>query len=288
MLKNLDTRMNGIGAFPLNTLLPLAEKHGFDSIAFPMWELKTVEQAKEATRKLADISLEWGMMHMDIDIMRECPDEVFDSDLERVKGQMDRAQAAGVTMYYNHVWPGSNERDWDANFEWCVNRITRVYQAAADHGLKIGLEFLGPKPLHDSFKYPFIRNLKDILSLADTVSSEVGVLLDTYHWYTSGTTLEELDLLGSGDRVVGMHLNDGWKGRSRDEQQDLERELPLKTGVIDSVAVIKKMKELGYKRTVTVEPFEPAATRLKAMPLDDALKTVADSMKKVFSLAGVA
>ena len=25
MLKNLDTRMSGIGAFPLNTLLPLAD-----------------------------------------------------------------------------------------------------------------------------------------------------------------------------------------------------------------------------------------------------------------------
>ena len=40
-----------------------------------------------------------------------------------------------------------------------------------------------------------------------------------------------------------------------EDQEDLERELPLVTGVIDSVSVIRTMKELGYKGPVTVEPL---------------------------------
>jgi sugar phosphate isomerase/epimerase len=99
--------------------------------------------------------------------------------------------------------------------------------------------------------------------------------------------MEDLRLIGSGDRIVGVHLNDGQKGRTRDEQQDLERELPLATGIIDSVSVVKTLSELGYDGPLTVEPFEPAASRLRAMPLQDALRTVSESAEKVLTLAGV-
>ena len=44
---------------------------------------------------------------------------------------------------------------------------------------------------------------------------------------------------------------------------------------------------MGFNGPVTVEPFEPAATRLQNMPLDDACKEVVDSIKKVFNLAQI-
>ena len=99
--------------------------------------------------------------------------------------------------------------------------------------------------------------------------------------------MEDLKLIGSGDRVAGVHVNDAKKGRSRDEQQDMERELPLATGIIDSVSVVKTLSGLGYDGPVTVEPFEPAAGRLQSMPLDEALRTVAESAHEVLILAGV-
>ena len=287
MLNNIDTTQAGIGRVPLATLLPLARTCGFDSVAFPLWEIGTSAQAKEASARVADHGLQWGLMPMDIDILRECPAEVYAADLEQLQRQMDLAQIAGVTRYYNHVWPGSNERSWDANFAWCVERFGPVYEAAQARGIRSGLEFLGPKPLHDSFRYPFIRSLQDILALADAISPEVGVQFDTFHWYTSDSTVEDIALLGSGNRVVGVHLNDGWKDRSRDEQEDLERELPLATGVIDSVAAVRALHRLGYDGPAWVEPFEPAATRLQAMPPEQALQTVSDAALEVFRRAGV-
>jgi sugar phosphate isomerase/epimerase len=158
---------------------------------------------------------------------------------------------------------------------------------ARERGISCGLEFLGPRSLADTFRYPFIRTIPEVLRLCDAIAEDAGVLVDTFHWYTSGSTLDDLSLLGSGDRIVGVHINDGRKGRSRDEQQDLERELPLATGVIDSISVVKTLKELGYEGPVTVEPFEPAASRLKAMPLEEALHTVATSARRVLTLAGV-
>jgi sugar phosphate isomerase/epimerase len=286
MLVNLDPGMSFGTRVPLKTLLPLAEEYGYDSVQFPLWEITTIEQAKEATREVIDRGLQWGLMPMDIDIMRECPEEVYRADLEALKRHMDLAEAAGVRRYYNHVWPGSNERPWDDQFSWCIERFRPVFEMAQARGIQSGLEFLGPKPLADSFRYPFIRKLCDGLALADAISRDVGVLVDTFHWYTSASSLEDLKLVGRGDRVVGVHLNDGQNGRPRDEQQDLERELPLATGVIDSVSVIKTLAELGYNGPVTVEPFEPAASRLRAMPIEQALRAVAESAKRVLALAG--
>lgn len=287
MIINLDSQMMGLDRFPLDILIPLAVETGYGSIQFPLWEITSKEQAETAARQLADNGLQWGLMPMEIDMLRENPPETFEEELEKVKRQMDIAQAAGVHLYYNHVWPGSTVRPYEENFGWCAQRITRVHAAARDHGIKYGLEFLGPKPLQDSFRYPFIRSLREGLPLADSVSKEIGVVIDTFHWYTSGSSLEDLELPGSGSRIVNVHLNDGWKGRSPDEQQDLERELPLATGVIDSPAVIRKLSQLGYHGVVSVEPFEPAASRLKGMPLSAALREVADCVRQVFSLAGI-
>jgi sugar phosphate isomerase/epimerase len=287
MLINLDPAMTWRTYIPLKTLLPLAGNAGFDAVQFPLWEINTIEQAKEATREVIDRGLQWGLMPMDVDILRECPEEVYRSDLDTLKRHMDLAHAAGVRRYYNHVWPGSNELEWDEKFSWCIERFTPVYNMAKERGIKSGLEFLGPKHLSDSFRYPFVRKIRDILSLADAISKDLGVLVDTFHWYTSGSSMEDLKLIGSGNRVVGVHVNDGQRGRSRDEQRDLERELPLTTGIIDSVAVMKTLHEIGYDGPVTVEPFEPAASRLKAMPLDEALRTVAESAQHVLTLAGV-
>jgi sugar phosphate isomerase/epimerase len=287
MLINLDPAMTWKTNVPLKTLLPLARKAGYDTVQFPLWEISTIEQAKQAAREVTDSGLQWGLMPMDLDVLRECPDEAYKADLEALKRHMDLAQAAGVRRYYNHVWPGSNKLKWDANFSWCIDRFMPVFKMAKERGIKSGLEFLGPKPLADSFRYPFIRTIRDLLNLADAISEDVGILVDTFHWYTSGSSLEDLRLIGSGDRVVGVHLNDGWEGRSRDAQQDLEREMPLATGIIDSVSVVRTLKELGYEGPVTVEPFEPAASRLQAMPLEEALRTVAESAHTVLILAGV-
>ena len=43
MLINVDTNQTGIGRVPLATLLPLAAKCGFDSVAFPLWVLLRYE-----------------------------------------------------------------------------------------------------------------------------------------------------------------------------------------------------------------------------------------------------
>ncbi len=59
-------------------------------------------------------------------------------------------------------------------------------QILADHGCRLGLEFVGPKTLRDSQRYPFIYTMAGMLALGDAIGTgNVGLLLDCYHLYTS-------------------------------------------------------------------------------------------------------
>ena len=105
MLINLDTSMIGFGKVPLKDLIPLAVKYGYGTVQFPLWEITKIEQAKQASNRLADNGLKWALLPMDLDILRESSEEIFKEELEILKKHMDLGQAAGVSLYYNHVWP---------------------------------------------------------------------------------------------------------------------------------------------------------------------------------------
>ena len=114
-------------------------------------------------------------------------------------------------------------------------------------------------------------------------SSNVGLLIDCWHWYTSHGTLDELKAL-DGDQVVYVHVNDAPPGIPVDEQIDNQRCLPGETGVIDIVGFLRTMKDIGYDGPVTPEPFDK---RLKEMTVTDALKEVARTLNHVWKKSGI-
>ena len=62
------------------------------------------------------------------------------------------------------------------------------------------------------------------------------MVLDIFHLWTFGGTCDELRQLLPPRRMVNVHANDGAAGRTRDEQLDDERELPLGSGLVDAAA----------------------------------------------------
>lgn len=56
-------------------------------------------------------------------------------------------------------------------------------------------------------KYNFIHDLNGILSLCRALGAEnTGILLDSWHWYMSRETMEDIMRLGDRD-VVYVHVN---------------------------------------------------------------------------------
>ena len=84
-------------------------------------------------------------------------------------------------------------------------------------------------------------------------TGNAGLLLDSWHWYTSGGTVDDLRKLKNQD-VVYVHINDA-PDKPVGEQIDNQRRLPGETGVIDLVSFLGALKNIGYDGPVTPEPF---------------------------------
>ena len=175
--------------------------------------------------------------------------------------------------------PCSDERPLEENLEFHIARFTPIAGILANEGCSLGLEFIGPKTLRDTQKYPFVHNMSGMLELAAAIGPNVGLLLDCWHWYTSHGTLQELLAL-SPAKVVYVHVNDAPAGIPIDSQLDNVRALPGETGVIDIAGFLQALQSIGYEGPVVPEPFKK---ELGSLP-DDAsrVKRVGDSMRDIF------
>jgi sugar phosphate isomerase/epimerase len=141
-------------------------------------------------------------------------------------------------------------------------RLGPVAAELAEFGIKLGLEFVGPQSLRAGHKYEFISTLTQTLDLIDRLGyGNVGVLLDSWHWYTSHGTVAELDALDP-DRIVYVHINDAPLGRDVSAQIDDERMLPGATGVIDITGFLKALRRRSFDGPVCVEPYNADVRKL--------------------------
>jgi hypothetical protein len=169
---------------------------------------------------------------------------------------------------------------------WCfhIERLRPIAETLGECGICFGLEFLGPKTLRDDKRFSFIHTLPGILDLATEVGPNVGVLLDSWHWYTSGATVGDILAL-KPEQVVSVHVNDAPAGIPLDTQQDMKRKIPGATGIIPIVAFLRALHGIGYDGPVTPEPFD---SDLAAMATDtERLNTINWAMYTIFDKAGI-
>jgi sugar phosphate isomerase/epimerase len=123
-----------------------------------------------------------------------------------------------------------------------------------------------------------MAEMKDLLEGIDRPN--VGLILDSWHWYTAGE--QESDLLSlTNDQVVAVDLNDAPAGIPVDQQMDLKRKLPAATGVIDVRTFLRALVKIGYDGPVRAEPFDES---LNGLPADEAVARTAAAMKAAFAL----
>jgi sugar phosphate isomerase/epimerase len=198
--------------------------------------------------------------------------------LDALSRQAALAAKLGCTRVYTWLTPGSNERPFRENFAFHVAQLLPVAQVLAEHGCRLGLEFIGPRTLRDSLRYGFIYSPEGMLCLAEAIGANVGLLMDCYHWHTAVGSLADIRALRAED-IVYVHVNDAPEGVPVAAQLDLVRRLPGATGVIDIDGFLKVLHEIGYDGPVTPEPFEKS---LAALPADEACKIARDSMRQIW------
>lgn len=285
MYLNLAPGAVSIGRLPIEQLVDLARRHGFGGVDLPRDQINSVDDADRARGLIEQAGLRWGLFGMPLDIVGKQED--YDAGLAELRQWAPLAQRCGCRRTYDHIWSGHDTLDYAENFHLHVGRIGGVVSILKDHGITFGIEFLGPLHLRSTKRHAFIHRLDQALELIAAIGPGAGLVLDTFHWYCSGGTLEDLEKHLPGVPIVNVHTNDAQPGRGRDEQLDGERDLPLANGIIDAAGVIAILHKLGYDGPVIAEPFNPQKKRLADAGAEAAAAEVGACLRRLLDRAGV-
>lgn len=258
-----------------------AAKYGFEAVVPQASYLKRLSdsQLADLKSKMQSKNLVFSAAGLPVDFRKD--ESTFKQGLETLPAFALALQRAGVPRTGTWLMPTHAEQTYRMNFQRHVRRLKAISQILSDHGLRFGLEYVGPKTLWASQKYPFIHSLPETKELIAEINVKgVGLILDSWHWYTSHETKDDLLTLTNTD-IVAVDLNDAPRGRKVDEQIDQQRELPMATGVIDLSTFLNTLNLLGYDGPVRAEPFNAI---LRKMPPEKAVAATATAMKKAFAL----
>lgn len=285
MYSTLSPGAIGVKFENLQAAIAGAKKHGFGGLEFsPQTVADLVEKsgAESVAALFGDAGVRPAVFGLPVEWRAD--EARWKADLEQLPRLAAAAAAIGCRRTATWVMPASNDRALEENRQFHIERFTPIAKVLNEHGITLGLEFIGPKTLRDQFKHPFIWKMDDMLALGREIGPNVGLLLDCFHWYTSHGTADDLKRL-KPQQIAYVHINDGKAGRGPDEQIDGDRGLPGEYGVIDIATFLRVLKDIGYDGPIAVEPFKK---ELKDLPDDDArMKAVMDSIRNVYKKAGV-
>ncbi len=280
MYKNLAGGHIGLKANQKEAI-DLAVKFGFGGVNPSFGELAKMSSAqrKETAAMLKEKGLRWGASGLSVNFRKD--DDSFKKSLAQYPEQAKIMNEAGITRVATWIISGSNQLTYLQHFKMFQSRLRECAKVLKDQDIRLGLEFVGPRSTRKRFKFPFICTQMGMLELCEAIDTgNTGLLLDSWHWYTSHGTPEELAQL-TNDQIVLVHVNDAPKDIPIDEQYDLKRQLPCTSGVIDMKTFINTLNKIGYDGPVECEPFDDALRKLDTEPK---LKKTSAAISRAFDL----
>ncbi len=209
---------------------------------------------------------------------------VYKNGLNILKEQCKIMSKINSKGFCRWIMPTSNDFTYLNNFQIHRDRLKECAKMIGENGMKLGLEFVGPKTLMSRDQFSFIRTINELRELIDSINEKnVGYQLDTFHLYCANHDIDDIRFLKKED-IIMCQINDAVEGRSSDEQIDFERELPGKTGLINTSPFLNFLNEIGYDGTVSAEPFNKELNNLNN---EEAAKATYQALRESFDKAGV-
>lgn len=287
MYSSLMANAIGIKGLSLQESIDLAAAAGFDGVWFDIKEAKAIAD-EHGVDYLKDLFASkgvqpggWGAP------VRWQDDSQRDADLEALKPLAELGVALGNPYTTTGIMPGTNDREFDDQYAFVVERLRPFGETLRASGVSLGIEFIAPKTIRNRFTYEFIYSMPQMLHLgADAGTGNIGVLFDLWHHYTAHGTVEEMDLLNK-DNVFVVHVNDAPAGIEIDEQLDNQRLLPMESGVIPAPAMMQKLAAIGFAGPVIAEPFNARIEEIAATDPAAAAAETRESIGKLFAASGI-
>jgi sugar phosphate isomerase/epimerase len=170
--------------------------------------------------------------------------------LAELEGLFGLAEALGVPRFviFDYV-EATPKRDDHAV---AAERLVSVAELAAKYRIRIALEFIARSRL--------LGSLPTALQLIrQAAQRNVGLCLDTFHFYAGVSKLEDLDELRPGE-VEHVHFHDVPRTVPRELLVDADRIAPG-LGVIPLDKVVDALRRIGYAGALSVELFDPVVQK---------------------------
>lgn len=252
----------GVSVKDQRDLHDLAFQHGFESVEPRGEEFATMSpaQLEEIIADRIEKKLTWSATGLPVDFRKD--EALFREGMAGLPRMAAALQKAGATRIGTWLSPAHSELTYRRNFDRHASRLREVAKVLGDHGLRLGLEYVGTQSLLVGQRYPFLHTLAETRELIAGIGSDnVGLVLDSWHWWTAGDTVDDLLTLENKD-VISVDLNDAPLGLKKSDQLDNARELPAATGVIEIAPFVNALRQIGYDGPVRPEPFNKKLNEL--------------------------
>jgi sugar phosphate isomerase/epimerase len=239
-----------------------------------------MKEGTEATRGLlAELKIRTSFCSLPVNVTGT--DEVFQKGMATFEEQAKFVSAIGCGRMMM-VLPTSSTTPADELRKMLKDRLTAVAEVLARQNCRLGLEFLGPLMFRTRAPNVFIYKMNDAVDFAKEIGPNIGVVLDSWHWHHSGSTVDDIIRAGKS-RIVTIHLSDAAK-MAPEDVKDNQRLLPGE-GVIDLVGFFQALKKIGYEDGVSPEVIGRVPADVSA---EDGAKMGLDASLAVMRKAGIA
>jgi sugar phosphate isomerase/epimerase len=272
--------MIGVSANQVQAI-DLAHRHGFESVEAYGEQLADLpeQQLNELLSGMKAKRIAFGAAGLPVDFRQD--ENRFQESLGRLPKTAAGLRRAGVDRVGTWISPGHDTLTYLQNFKQHAARLRQVAQILGDHGQRLGLEYVGTVNSRIRRKFQFVHTFAETGELIAGIGlTNVGFVLDSWHWWTAGDTMQDILSLRN-QQIVAVDLNDAPAGLAKVDQIDNRRELPCATGVIDLGTFLNALNRLGYSGPVRAEPFNKT---LNDLDNEAACATTSDAMKKAFAL----
>lgn len=237
--------------------IDLATRHGFEGIDPSVHLLihSTAERRGDITAAARNAGLRWGVGTIPFRIS-EPTDEEFEASAADFPAIAAMLSEMGVTTLGTWFPSAGDIAPYDQNFARHVDRLDRLAPILLDNGLRLALEYVGPRTWRTGKRFEFVHDLAGMRSIiaATNEPRAFGLLLDAFHWYTAEDTVDGILALGA-DEVLAVDLDDAPVGVPVAEQRDMHRAQPCETGTIDTPGFVGALRSIGFTGAVMSEPF---------------------------------
>lgn len=247
---------SSIGIFARQSeLLEIALTYRFKGIEVDIGEVLRRAQSTsvaQACRYLCSAQVRIG--GFELPVRWSADDKDFQADLSQLGLLLEVCKTLGADRCYTTIRPTCDQRPFHENFQFHVDRLGKLADALAAGNVKLALNFLATPTERADGGFEFIHQVDPLLLLINSVGRDnVGILLDTWHWWVGGGDIKKLRAL-RGEQFLSVRLADFPATADLTTITEDQRLMPGEGAGIGSAAVLTVLEDLGYDGPVALAP----------------------------------